>query len=57
MTLALEAKTWVLKERKRKQQQEDKAKKSSDTNGNDTLKLSKATETLLPIYNSTCKSK
>jgi hypothetical protein len=40
MTLPLEAKKWLLNERKRQQQEEDKSKKSSDTNGNDAFKMS-----------------
>jgi hypothetical protein len=40
MTLSLEAKKWLLNERKRQQQGEDKSKKSSDTNGNDAFKMS-----------------
>jgi hypothetical protein len=40
MTLSLEAKKWLLIERKRQQQDEDKSKKSSDTMGNDALTLS-----------------
>ena len=51
MTLSLEAKKWLLNERKRQQQEEDKSKKSSDTNGNDAFKMSernKNTSSKLP---------
>jgi hypothetical protein len=40
MTLSLEAKKWLLNERKRQQQEENKSKKSSDTDGNDAIKMS-----------------
>jgi hypothetical protein len=42
MTLSLEAKKWLLNERKRQQQEEDKSKKSSDTNDNDAFKMSES---------------
>jgi hypothetical protein len=51
MTLSLEAKKWLLNERKRQQQEEDKSKKSSDTNENDAFKMSernKNTSSKLP---------
>jgi hypothetical protein len=51
MTLSLEAKKWLLNERKRQQQEEDKSKKSSDANGNDAFKMSernKNTSSKLP---------
>jgi hypothetical protein len=51
MTLSLEAKKWLLNERKRQQQEEDTPKKSSDTNGNGALKMSernKNTSSKLP---------
>jgi hypothetical protein len=38
--LSLEAKKWLINERKHQQQEEDKSKKSSDTNGNDAFKMS-----------------
>jgi hypothetical protein len=44
MTLSLEAKEWLLNERKRQQQEEDKSKTSLDTNGNDTCKMSQRTK-------------
>jgi hypothetical protein len=40
MTLSLEAKKWLLNERKRQQQEEDKSEKSSDTKGKDVFKFS-----------------
>jgi hypothetical protein len=39
-TLSLEAKKWLLNERKCQQPEEDKSKKSSGTNGNDAFKMS-----------------
>jgi hypothetical protein len=51
MTLSLEAKKWLLNERKRQQQEEDKSEKSSVTNGNDAFKMSernKSTSSKLP---------
>jgi hypothetical protein len=58
MTLSSEAKKWLLNERKHQQQEEDKSKKSSDTNGNDALKLSernKNTSSKLPNQNAKVK--
>jgi hypothetical protein len=49
--LSLEAKKWLLNERKRQQQEEDKSKMSSGTNGNDAFKMSernKNTSSKLP---------
>ena len=51
MTLSLEAKKWLLNERKRQQQEEDNSKRSSDKNGNDAFKMSernKNTSSKLP---------
>jgi hypothetical protein len=53
MTLSLEAKKWLLNERKKKRQQQEeyKSKRSSDTNGNDAFKMSersKITSSKLP---------
>jgi hypothetical protein len=44
----LAGKKWLLNERKCQQQEEDKSKKSSDTNGNDALRWNKNTSSKLP---------
>jgi hypothetical protein len=48
MILSLEAKKWMINERKRQQPEEDKSKMSSDKNGNDTFNMSERNKNTSP---------